>query len=109
MILPENSPQERHPDTKHYLVLRGAATADLPPLTSPLYTNIVCPTLILTIEDDPAHPLSTATALHARIGSSQLHVAVSKVAAQREWPAIIAEFLSKIRCDGHEEKSAAEL
>ncbi|CAN5565087.1 alpha/beta hydrolase [soil metagenome] len=64
------------PDVPDHLlpsVLRGAATADLPPPEA--LTRLLQPTLILAWTEDPTHPLSTATALQDLLPHSRLDVA----------------------------------
>lgn len=75
--------------------MRGAALSDLPDPESEtdLYRRVVCPVLILTVEDDDSHPVSTATALHSVLPTSILHVAVDRKSALRDWPDVIASFL----------------
>jgi hypothetical protein len=78
-----------------YLVLRGAALSDLPDVESEidLYRKVVCPVLILTVEGDDSHPVSTANALHSVLPTSILHVAADKKSAMRDWPDVISSFL----------------
>ena len=81
----------------HHHVLRGAADADLPAQDSELYNRIKhIPTLILTIEGDAAHPVSTAEVLHALLPSSALHVAPDIKTAAQDWPTLIGSFINKI-------------
>jgi hypothetical protein len=83
------------PGENFYLVLRGAALSDLPDVESEidLYRKVVCPVLILTVEGDDSHPVSTANALHSVLPTSILHVAVDKKSAMRDWPDVISSFL----------------
>ena len=76
-------------------MLQGAALADLPDIESEIemYRKVRCPVLILTVEGDPAHPVSTATALENVLPNSELHIAADTESAFREWPQIIAAFL----------------
>ena len=60
------------------------------------YQKIQCPVLLLTIEGDDTHPVSTAQALHDIITTSTLHVAVNIEEAAAEWPAVIQHFLSSL-------------
>jgi pimeloyl-ACP methyl ester carboxylesterase len=50
----------RHPSEQNYLCLIGTALSDFPPKDSPLYSIIKCPVLILQVEGDENHPVSTA-------------------------------------------------
>lgn len=83
-------------DASHW-VLRGAADGDLPFTTDDkvheTYGRVTCPTLILAVRNDDAHPLATAEALHAVLPQSILHVAEDLGDAKVKWPAIIREFL----------------
>ena len=83
------------PGEKYHCVLQGAALADLPdPVTdSEVYLGVRCPVLILTIEGDDTHPVSTATTLYNILPSSQLHVAPDKESAERDWPEVVSKFL----------------
>lgn len=85
-------------DTAH-LVLEGAANADLPRTNGDLsmtYDKILCPTLILAVRNDDAHPLETATQLHAVIAGSEMHVADSLDQARANWPALIQAFTAQL-------------
>jgi len=78
-------------------VLRGTAYSDLPALESEDYRRIQhIPTLILTIEDDAAHPVATAESLHALLPSSTLHVAPDIKTAAAEWPALVENFVRSV-------------
>jgi esterase/lipase len=90
---------------RHHLVLSGAALSDLPPLDSSAYSEIKCPVLILTVQGDDSHPVSTATALFGAIREGRteeekskvvLHIADSKRQAENEWPLLISQFLESI-------------
>lgn len=82
----------------YHNVLKGTAYSDLPEKDSELYRRIgTIPTLILTIEGDPAHPVSTAETLHAVLPQSTLHIAPSKEAAAAAWPDLIANFVAAIQ------------
>ena len=72
--------------------------SDLPPLdgSSDEYKKITCPVLLLTIEGDDAHPVSTAVALHSLLPTSSLHIALDKESAKKDWPKIISKFLRKL-------------
>ena len=74
-------------------ILRGAAASDLP--SPEAVATISCPTLVLAWEDDPGHPMSTAAALHSRIGGSQLAVATSYEEAAA-WPALVSSFVASV-------------
>ena len=83
-------------DASHW-VLRGAADADLPSVTEnthETYAKVTCPTLILAVRHDEAHPVETAEALHAVLPQSVLHIAEDLNEAWDKWPAVIREFTS---------------
>ena len=86
---------------RYHLVLQGAALADLPDPSAATaeeseYTAIRCPVLLLTVEGDDSHPVSTAQTLHALLPQSTLHVAPTAEAAVVAWPAIIRDFLATV-------------
>lgn len=72
------------------LALRGAAESNLPPREE--VATISVPTLILSWDDDPGHPVSTAEALASLIAGSELEVATSEADVQG-WPARVGRFL----------------
>jgi pimeloyl-ACP methyl ester carboxylesterase len=72
------------------LALRGAAESNLPPREE--VATISVPTLILAWEDDPGHPVSTATALAELIDGAELSVATSEDDV-RAWPSLVGRFL----------------
>jgi 3-oxoadipate enol-lactonase len=72
-------------------VLRGAAASDLP--SADRLASITKPVLILAWATDPAHPVSTAEMLAAKLPSSELHVAAT-LHEVRRWPALVAEHVS---------------
>ena len=82
------------------MVLQGAALSDLPDPTIEIdqleYKKILCPVLILTIEGDDTHPVSTAQALHDVLATSTLHIAANIDTAAAEWPAVIQRFLCSL-------------
>ncbi|WAC65443.1 alpha/beta hydrolase [Agrococcus sp. SL85] len=67
-------------------LLRGAALSDLP--SREAVAAIEVPTRILAWIDDPAHPVSTAEALHGLIGGSTLQVARTPADVQA-WPGLL--------------------
>ncbi len=73
-------------------VLRGAGASDFPPPSE--VATIGVPSLILSWEGDPGHPVSTGQRLNALITDSQFHTAAT-VAKVREWRHVIATFLSR--------------
>lgn len=75
-------------------VLRGAATADLPPERD--LAGLPVPTLVLAWTDDPGHPLSTATRLHELIPDSRLVVARTP-GDVLTWPALFADHVARTR------------
>jgi pimeloyl-ACP methyl ester carboxylesterase len=97
-----------HPEGLFHHVLEGAAEADLPPRdSSGTYDKISCPVLILTIEGDEVHPVSTAEAVHALIPQSTLVIAKTEEEAAADWPFKIASFVSdlgstKVSTSGYE-------
>jgi pimeloyl-ACP methyl ester carboxylesterase len=70
------------------IVLRGAATADLPPKEE--LSRIDVPTLILAWTGDPTHPLRTATRLNELMPHSRLVVARTPYGVMA-WPGLFAE------------------
>lgn len=89
--------KKQSPEEKFHFVLRGAAMADLPPLSDDeSYSRVTCPLLILTVKGDDAHPVSTATALAQKIPQTELHIAENEEDANAMWPEVILTFLRKI-------------
>lgn len=81
-----------------HFVLQGTAYSDLPPIDSEEYRRIAhIPTLILTIQGDPAHPVSTTEKLHRLLPLSQFHIAETVEAAAEAWPALIRQFVSSLK------------
>ncbi len=72
-------------------VLRGAALADLP--DPALLAEVSTPTLILAWIGDPAHPISTANALHSLIRDSKLTIARTPYGIMA-WPGLFAEHVA---------------
>jgi 3-oxoadipate enol-lactonase len=83
----------------HRFVLEGAMLSDYPTKDDESYSRINCPVLIMSYENDPGHPTSSAIILHELMPHSQLVIAASRLAADREWPEIIENFLESIRID----------
>jgi 3-oxoadipate enol-lactonase len=73
------------------LALRGAAASNLPDREE--LRSITVPALILAWDGDPGHPLSTASALHELLPSSELVVAAS-LEDVRAWPDRVRSFLA---------------
>lgn len=73
-------------------VLRGAASTDLPPADE--LRHVAAPTLVLAWVGDPAHPLSTADALHDRIPDARLRIARAPHDVLG-WPALVAEHVAR--------------
>jgi 3-oxoadipate enol-lactonase len=71
-------------------VFRGAALTDMP--DPPVLAGIDLPTLLLAWVEDPAHPLSTAEALHALLPRSELVVARTHPDV-RLWPGLVADLV----------------
>ena len=84
------------PSGKHHLVLRGASLTDLPAVDDPIYSTVICPTLILAVEGDESHPLSTALKLKELITNSALFIAKDYNDAKENWPNIIRNFIHNI-------------
>jgi pimeloyl-ACP methyl ester carboxylesterase len=72
------------------LALRGAARSNLPSREE--VASISVPALILAWEDDPGHPMSTATALQSLLAGARLEKA-SSAADVAAWPSVVAGFL----------------
>lgn len=72
-------------------VLRGAARSDLPPEEAIAALDL--PVLILAWDDDPGHPVSTATRLQELLRGSRLEVAASGDDLRR-WGQLAADFLA---------------
>jgi pimeloyl-ACP methyl ester carboxylesterase len=77
-------------------VLRGAATTDLPPAEA--LAAIEHPTLVLSWDTDPVHPVSTAEYLAATMPHATLRVSET-IEDVRGWAARIEEFLSQDTID----------
>jgi len=78
-------------------VLRGAADSDLP--DPELLEEIDAPALIVAVQDDPGHPLSTAQELADRIPFAQLRV-VASLADVDEIRATATHFLDELAAAG---------
>lgn len=87
-------------DEKYHFVLRGTANSDFPPIGDVAFSSVLCPVLILAVENDDSHPLSTATQLHASLVNSELVVSANLQAASQEWPDRIARFIERIQVEG---------
>mmetsp|Transcript_20172 Transcript_20172/g.20274 ORF Transcript_20172/g.20274 Transcript_20172/m.20274 type:complete len:260 (+) Transcript_20172:322-1101(+) len=86
--------QEMDPNQNFHHVLRGACDADLPPMNDvETYQRITCPVLILAIEGDPVHPVSTAETLSRLIPINEIHIASDRDSARKDWPDIISNFI----------------
>jgi pimeloyl-ACP methyl ester carboxylesterase len=70
-------------------ILRGVGMSDLPEPEA--IATLRQPTLILTWDTDPLHPVATAERLHELIPGSTLHVSTS-VADIKTWTGRVAEF-----------------
>lgn len=94
---------EGHPELTDYdpqvdegllpIVLRGAASSDLPP--PQVLASLTQPTLILAWDTDPGHPVSTAARLDEVLPASSLHVAAT-LDDVRAWPGIVRQFLASL-------------
>lgn len=96
------------PDVREELLpalLRGAARTDLPPREK--VGRIDVPTTILAWSDDPAHPLSTAQALHELLAGSRLVVATSP-ADLATWPGLLHQQVVTVSGRAGEHRRAPE-
>lgn len=73
-------------------ILRGVGMSDLP--SPEAVAALSHPTLVLTWDTDPLHPVGVAERLHDLITGSELHVAKS-VADIQTWTRLIADFVSR--------------
>jgi pimeloyl-ACP methyl ester carboxylesterase len=73
-------------------ILRGIGVSDLP--APEAIATLSHPTLILTWDTDPLHPVYTAEKLHELIPGSALHVSTS-VQDVKSWTGRIADFLAR--------------
>jgi pimeloyl-ACP methyl ester carboxylesterase len=80
----------------------GASQTDLPERA--LLASLTMPTLILAWSDDPAHPLTTAKALHLLLPSSTLVVA-ERYSDLEKWPGLIRQFVAKMEGDNITEQA----
>lgn len=80
---------EQHAPT----VLRGAASSDLPPRDA--LAAIAVPTLILSWDTDPGHPVSTGAALAETLQDTTFHVAET-IHDVRRWPAMVRAFVAAL-------------
>ena len=81
----------------HYLVIRGTAYSDLPSLEdTETYGKIKCPLLILTVEGDDSHPVSTAEAIKSMIPHAELYIAENDKKSKKTWPNLIKTFVEKV-------------
>ncbi|WNC72597.1 alpha/beta hydrolase [Thalassotalea psychrophila] len=76
-----------------YYLFKGAGLTDLP--SKEKIKSIAVPTLILSWEGDPSHPVSTAITLAELIPNSDLHVAKNYKDVQ-QWPEVLVNFLNQI-------------
>jgi 3-oxoadipate enol-lactonase len=89
----QSSNKAKNIDSKHHLVLEGAALADMPALDDiSTYAKIQCPVLILAVRGDPAHPEVSATNIADRV-PAELHFVDNFEEACKQWPAIVEEFV----------------
>ena len=80
------------PDELLAPILRGIGESDLPAPED--IATLAHPTLILTWDTDPLHPVSTAEQLHALLPDSTLHVSTT-VADVQTWTNRITDFLAR--------------
>ncbi len=73
--------------------LRGAAASDMP--NRQAFARLEMPTLILSWEQDPTHPKSTAEELDRLIGDTELHHARTEQEILA-WPSIVDSFLRRL-------------
>ena len=91
-----NKCQEANKDELYHLVIRGTAYSDLPSLEDKeSYEKIKCPILILTIEGDDSHPISTAQAIKTMIPHAELYISDNEKNAKKKWPNIIKTFIEQ--------------
>lgn len=88
--------KKRHPHELNYLCLKGTAYSDFPPIGDESYSSVKQKVLILTVEGDTAHPVSTAQKLNNLLINSSLHIAISQEDAVRDWPSVIQAFLADL-------------
>lgn len=74
-------------------VLRGAASSDLPTRTD--LAAITAPTLVLSWDTDPGHPVSTGEALAETLQDTTFHVART-IDEVRRWPAMVRAFVAAL-------------
>ena len=77
-------------------LFRGASQTDLPEQAA--VASLTMPTLILAWSDDPAHPLTTARALHDLLPNARLVVAES-YADLEEWPGLVEQFVAGLESE----------
>jgi 3-oxoadipate enol-lactonase len=82
----------------HHFVIRGTAFSDLPSLEDvDSYKKIKCPLLILTVQGDDSHPISTAESIKSLVPQAELFISGNHHEATQSWPTIIRQFLQKLR------------
>jgi pimeloyl-ACP methyl ester carboxylesterase len=98
-LLAQVRPDTREVDARHLqamdpkylaLALRAAARSDLPRPEE--VRTVIVPTLILTWEDDPEHPVATARGLADTMLQADLRIA-TEPAEVKAWPATVEDFL----------------
>jgi len=81
----------------HHLVIRGTAYSDLPSIEDiESYGKIKCPLLILTVEGDDSHPVSTAEAIKSMVPHAELYIAENDKKATKTWPNLIKTFVERV-------------
>lgn len=88
---------DNQPEDKHHFVLQGTALSDFPALDDmDAYARVTCPVLLLAVEGDATHPLSSARNLADRLAKHQLVISKDMEEAKAVWPEIIARFVSEL-------------
>ena len=96
-IAVENLLEKNGKDDLFHFVIEGTCLSDLPPLNDVAsYNKITCPVLILAVNNDVSHPLSTARFLKDVIPHAELHIVENKTKAKEKWPSVISDFLKII-------------
>jgi 3-oxoadipate enol-lactonase len=81
----------------YHLVLEGGANSDLPSKENQqLYSTIKCPVLILAVDNDSSHPISSAKTLAKLIPHAKYHERKYEIKAIKDYPKIIQKFLKEV-------------
>jgi 3-oxoadipate enol-lactonase len=90
--LPDYPPRLKVTDALLPAVLEGGASNDLP--ERPAFTGLDLPTLVLSWEDDPVHPVSVGRELAALLPNAEFHAA-DTVEGLRQWGSLVADYLRR--------------